>query len=61
MWWLDVLMVLYDVSFIGEHNIGINCYIYGEEHAWYENEWNVYIAYSPLLGLFDYVELWGFT
>lgn len=31
------------------------------EHERYEDIWNVDIAYDPLLGLLDYVGLWGFT
>ena len=35
--------------------------IYEEEHAWYEYILIVDITYDPLLGLLDYVGLWGFT
>ena len=53
-------MILYDVNFIDEHAIGQKN-IYDEVYAWYENIWNVDIAYDPLLGLLDYVGLWDFT
>ena len=37
--------------------VDVHDYVY----AWYEEIWNIDIAYDPLHALLDYVALWGFT
>ena len=48
------------LTICNEHAIGL-IDIYEEKHAWYEYIWNVDNSYDPLLGLLDYLWLWGFT
>ena len=58
--WVYLLMILYDVSFIDEHVICVNCYIWWWLHMMlcYMKQDITYDLFSCLL---DYVELWGFT
>ena len=55
-----MIMILYDVGLIDEHDIGLIFYV-NSEYTWYDVVWRIDIYDGVFYSLLDYAWLWGLT